>query len=76
MQEKCDRRILYVRKNDKRAISQRPLQIRLGANNTASNTVISSNLLLWEFCGKVFFQRITRNSTENVPFHKISTPGN
>ena len=43
-------------------------------------TIISPNLLVWEFCGKAQFPqsfwRFAQNFSETVPFHKISTPGN
>ena len=46
----------------------------------AKNTIISSNFLVWKFCGKAQFPhslgRIARNYAETVPFHKTSTPGN
>ena len=48
--------------------------------NTAKNTVISPDSLVWKFCGKGQFPhsfgRIARNYAETVPFPKISTPGN
>ena len=48
--------------------------------NTAKNTVISPNLLVWKLCGKVQFPDsfgwFARNYAETVPFHKISTPEN
>ena len=48
--------------------------------NTAKNTVISPDFLVWKFCGKAqflhSFRRFTRNYVETVPFHKIFTPGN
>ena len=48
--------------------------------DTAKNTVISPNCLVWKFCGKAqfphSFERFARNCAETVPFHKISTPGN
>ena len=47
---------------------------------TAKFNVISPSFLVWKFCGKAQFPhsfgRITRNYSETVPFHKISTPGN
>ena len=47
---------------------------------TAKNTVISSDFLVWKFCGKAQFPhsfgQIARNYVETVPFRKISTPGN
>ena len=47
--------------------------------NTAKNTVISPNFLVWKFCGKAQFLqnfgRIARNYVETVPFHKIFIPG-
>ena len=43
--------------------------------NTAKNTVISPNFLVWKFCGKVqflnHFGRFSRNYAETVPSHKI-----
>ena len=39
--------------------------------NTAENTVISPDFLVWKFCGKAQFPH-----TETVPFRKISTPEN
>ena len=48
--------------------------------DTAENTVISRNFLVWKFCGKTqfphSFRRFTRSYAETVPFHKISTPEN
>ena len=48
--------------------------------NTAKNTVISPNFLVWKFCVKAQFQhtfgRIAQNYAETVLLHKISTPGN
>ena len=45
--------------------------------NTEQNTVISTNFLLWKFCGNTqSFKWFTRNSAETVCFHKFSTPGN
>ena len=48
--------------------------------DTAENTVISPNFLVWKFCGKTQFPhsfgRFTRSYAETVPFHKISTPEN
>ena len=48
-------------------------------HNTAKNTIISPNFLVWKFCGKAQFPYnfgwIARSYTETVPFHKISTPG-
>ena len=47
-------------------------------DNTAKNTVISPNFMVWKFCGKAQFPhsfgRIAQNYVETVPFHKISTP--
>ena len=47
---------------------------------TAKNTIISSNFLVWKFCGKAQFPhsfvRFAQNYEETVPFHKISTPLN
>ena len=49
-------------------------------SNTAKNTVISRNFLVWKFCRKVEFPqsfgRIARSYTETVPFCKMATPGN
>ena len=46
---------------------------------TPKNTVISSNFLVWKFCGKEQFPhsfwRFARNYAETAPFHKLSTPG-
>ena len=42
---------------------------------TAKNTVISSNFLVWKFCGKAQF-RIAQNYAETVPFYEIFTQGN
>ena len=40
----------------------------------------SLNVLVWKFCGKTQFPqsfgRLTRNSAETVPFHKVFTPWN
>ena len=48
--------------------------------NTARNTVISPNFLLWKFCEKAQFPhsfgRFAQNYTETVAFHKISARGN
>ena len=48
------------------------------STNTAKNSVISPNFLVWKFCGKTQFLhgfgRIARNYAETVPFHKISIP--
>ena len=56
------------------------MEIRKRAHNTAKNTVISPDSLVWKFCGKGQFPhsfwRIARNYAETVPFRKISTPGN
>ena len=47
------------------------------ALNTAKNTVISPNFLVWTFCGKTQFSHsfewISQNYEETVPFYKIST---
>ena len=47
---------------------------------TAKNTLISPNILVWKFCGKVQFPHssgwFAENYAETAPFHKISTPGN
>ena len=47
---------------------------------TGQNAIISSNFLVWKFCGKAQFPhsfgRFARNYAETVPFHEISTPGN
>ena len=46
-------------------------------DNTAKNTVILSNFMVWKFYGKAqflhSFGRITQNYAETVPFNKIST---
>ena len=61
-------------------IVRRNIQACHRVRNTAKNTVISPNYLVWKFCGKAQFPhslgRITRNHAETVPFHKISKPGN
>ena len=48
--------------------------------SAVKNTVISSNFLVWKFCGKAYFPQslggIAQNCAEIVPFHKIYTPGN
>ena len=48
--------------------------------SAAKSSVISPNLQVWKFCGKVQFShcfgRFAQNYAETVPFHKISTPGN
>ena len=44
-------------------------------HSTAENNVISPNLLVWKFCGKVQFPKLCGNRAF-PPFHKISTPGN
>ena len=48
--------------------------------NTAQNTSISLNFLMWRFCGKVqflhSFGQIAQYYVETVFFHKISIPGN
>ena len=48
--------------------------------NTAKNTLILPNFLVWKFCGKAQFPhsfwQLARNYAETVPFHKISTTGN
>ena len=48
--------------------------------NTAENTLISPNFLVWKFCEKTqfphSFMQIARNYAETVPFHKTSTSGN
>ena len=50
------------------------------SGNTAWNTVISPNFLLWKVCGKTqfphSFRRFAQNYAETVPFHKISILGN
>ena len=42
--------------------------------------LISTNFLVWKFCGKAQFPHsfgwFSRNYAETVPFHKISIPGN
>ena len=54
--------------------------IAITITNTAKNTVISPNFLVWKFCGKAQFPhsygRFVRNYAETLPFHKISTPEN
>ena len=35
-------------------------------NNTAKNTVISLNFLVWKFCGKVQFRIVLGESPETV----------
>ena len=48
--------------------------------DTEKNTVISTDFLVWKFCGKAQFPqsfgRFARNYAETVPFRKISTPEN
>ena len=48
--------------------------------DTAKNTAISSNFLVWQFYVRAQFSqrfgRIAQNCTETVPFHKIATQGN
>ena len=48
--------------------------------NTAKNTIILLNFLVWKFCGKaqfpLSFGQFIRNYAETVPFHEISTSGN
>ena len=48
--------------------------------DTAKNTVISPDFLVWKFCGKAqfldSFGRFARNYAEIVSFRKISAPGN
>ena len=55
------------------------LNVRI-IDGSAENTVISSNFLVWKFCGKAQFPpscwQIARNYVEMVHFRKISTPGN
>ena len=50
------------------------------ASSTEKNTVISSDFLVWKFCGKTQFPhsfgQLARYYAETVPFRKISTPGN
>ena len=47
---------------------------------TTKNTAISSNFLVWKFCGKSQFQHsfewFARKYAETVPFHKTSAPRN
>ena len=43
---------------------------------TLKNTVISPSFLVWKFCGKAQFPHSFERITENLPFHKISKPGN
>ena len=49
-------------------------------SDTAKNPVISSNFLMWKFCGKAqflhSFGRIAQNYADTVPIHKIPTPEN
>ena len=49
------------------------------SGDTAKNTAISPNFLVWRFCGKAqsqhSFGQIARNYVETVPFHKVSKPG-
>ena len=70
-----EKSIKYFRKKGSEYISEGKK-----VNNTAKNTTISPNLLVWKFCGKTQFPhsfgRIARNSTETVPFYKISKPRN
>ena len=48
--------------------------------DTAKNSVISLNFLVWKFCEKAQFPhsfgRFARNDAEIASFHKISTTGN
>ena len=48
--------------------------------NTARNTIITPNFLVWRFCGMAQFlhniRPIARNYAETVPFLKISTTKN
>ena len=46
------------------------------AIDTAKNTVISSNFLVWKFWGKAQIPHSVPVSVYTVPFHKISTSGN
>ena len=50
------------------------------STNTAKNTVITPDFLVWKLCGKAqfphSFRRFAHNYAETVPFRKISTPGN
>ena len=47
---------------------------------TGKNTVISTDFLVWKFCGKAQFPHsfgpFVRNYAETVPFRKIFTPWN
>ena len=44
---------------------------------TAKNNLISTNFLVWKFCGKTQFPHsFWRFTVPVMPFHKISTPGN
>ena len=53
---------------------------QMSYENTAKNTIISTNFLVWKFCGKAQFRHsfglIAGNYAKTVPFHKIWTPGN
>ena len=57
-----------------------PVTSNVAIAYTAKNTVISTNFLVWKFCGKAQFPhsfgRISLKYAEIVPFHKYSTPGN
>ena len=44
--------------------------------NTAKNTVISPDFLVWRFCGKAQFPHSFGRYAETVPFCKISKQGN
>ena len=46
------------------------------AIDTAKNTVISSNFLVWKFCGKAQIPHSVLVPVYTVPFHKISTSRN
>ena len=44
---------------------------------TTKNNLISTNFLVWKFCGKTQFPHsFWRFAVPVMPFHKISTPGN
>ena len=63
------------------ALRIQSLSLKKGLESfTAKNTVISSDYLVWTFCGKAqfphSFRQIARKYAENVPFCKTSTPGN
>ena len=53
--------------------------VDLNSIELRKNIVISPNILVWKFCGKLQFPhsfgRFTQNYAKTEPFHKISTPG-